>query len=111
MRHSRPHFEINAASSAGQATAALSELHYDAVVTDLEMPGGGGLSVLKLLAKQYPETARIVHSSQLETSDTAQLRELSHVVVAKPARDSELLSALDRSLQRAGSSRPAASSR
>jgi DNA-binding NarL/FixJ family response regulator len=98
LKNCRPDFKINGASSAAQALEALSELSYDAVITDLQMPGGGGRTVLEALVTHYPETARIIHSSQLESLDTAQVRELAHAVLAKPASEAELVEALEAAL-------------
>lgn len=105
LRQQRPHFQVNAASSANQAIEALSELSYDVVVTDLQMPGGGGQAVLNVLLERYPETARIVHSSQLEATDALQLRALADVILAKPARDTELLEAIERGLAQVAATR------
>ena len=101
LRKSRPHFQINTAGSASQALGALAELSYDVVITDLQMPGGSGKAVLEELLEHHPETARVVHSSQLEAADTDLVRSLAHVVLAKPASESELLAAVDLALQRA----------
>ncbi|HEY1533840.1 MAG TPA: response regulator [Polyangiaceae bacterium] len=113
LKNSRPDFKINGASGAAQALEALSELSYDAVITDLQMPGGGGQAVLEALAAHYPETARIVHSSQLESLDTAELRELAHAVLAKPASEAELVDAVEAALLRSSGRRsfPASSVR
>ena len=100
LRQCRPHFKINTAGSAFQALGALAELNYDVVITDLQMPGGGGRAVLEALAQDHPETARVVHSSQLESVDTDLVRSLAHVVLAKPTSESELLDAVDLALQR-----------
>jgi DNA-binding NtrC family response regulator len=105
LKNSRPDFKINGASSAAQALEALSELSYDAVITDLQMPGGGGQAVLEALAAHHPETARIVHSSQLESLDTAELRELAHAVLAKPASEAELVDTVETALLRSSSRR------
>ena len=70
LRAHRPEFHINTASGAGQAIEALAELGYDLVLTDWHMPGGGGRVVLDALVSRYPETARVVHSSQVESGDT-----------------------------------------
>jgi DNA-binding NtrC family response regulator len=105
LRRCRPNFQINTAASTAQALGALAELTYDAVITDLQMPGGGGQAVLEALAKHHPETARIVHSSQLESTDTDQIRTLSHAVLAKPASEQALLKAVDAGLQRVASQR------
>jgi DNA-binding NtrC family response regulator len=109
LRRCRPNFHINTAGSASQARAALAELSYDVVITDLQMPGGGGKAVLEELAAHHPETARIVHSSQLESADTAEVRGLCHVVLAKPTSESQLLAAVEHALQRANDRRSSSS--
>ena len=90
---------MNAAAGAGQALEALSEHAYDVVITDLQMPGGGGAAVLSALKALYPETARIVHSSQLESSDTFQVCQAAHVVLAKPASEAAIVAAIDLALR------------
>lgn len=102
LRRLRPEYQVNTAASASQALEALSELSYDVVITDLQMPGGGGNAVLAALTRLYPETGRVVHSSQLESSDTFH-RQAAHVVLAKPASESEILAGIDRAMQRAAS--------
>jgi DNA-binding NtrC family response regulator len=111
LKNCRPEFKINGAASAAQALEALSELSYDAVITDLQMPGGGGQVVLEALAMHYPETARIVHSSQLESLDTAEVRELAQAVLAKPTTESALLEALDAALRQTAGRRSAPAAR
>lgn len=83
---------------------ALRELGYDLVLTDWQMPGGGGRVVLDELVTRYPETARIVHSSQIEPGHSLQ-RYRAHVVLAKPATESEILTAIDDALRRVASAR------
>ncbi|HEY0466028.1 MAG TPA: response regulator, partial [Polyangiaceae bacterium] len=102
LRMYRPEFQVNTASGAAQAIEALSELGYDLVLTDWHMPGGGGRAVLDALVAHYPETARVVHSSQIEPGDTLQ-RCRAHVVLAKPATESEILIAVDSALRRVAS--------
>lgn len=92
----RPSAQINSAESAERAIRLLGELYYDVVITDLQMPGDSGMRVLEALAARHPETIRIVHSSQLESSDTPRIYELADVVVPKPASAELLLDALER---------------
>ncbi len=99
LRTRRPEFQINTASGAVQAIEALSEHGYDLVLTDWHMPGGGGCAVLEVLALAYPQTARVVHSSHAESGDTSRCQP-AHVVLAKPATESEILAAIDAALQR-----------
>lgn len=107
LRRHRPEYQVNTAAGAAQALDALSELSYDIVITDLQMPGGGGNAVLEALTRLYPETARVVHSSQLESSDTYH-RQAAHAVLAKPASESEIVAGVERALQRVASERPGA---
>jgi CheY-like chemotaxis protein len=106
LRRHRPEYQVNTAANAAQALEALSELSYDVVITDWQMPGGGD-AVLNELRRFYPETGRIVHSSQVESSDPGRCR-AAHVVLAKPARESEIVSGIELALQRAASERQCA---
>lgn len=102
LREFRPEFQINTASGAAQAIAALAEHSYDVVLTDWQMPGGGGRVVLDALVTRYPETARVVHSSQVEASDTLRGVRVD-VFLAKPATESETLAAIDGAVRRVAS--------
>jgi len=99
LRQNRPEFHVNTAANPLQAIEALAELGYDLVITDWHMPGGGGRVVLDALVARYSETARIVHSSQIEPGDTLP-RYRAHAVLAKPASDFEILAAIDTALRR-----------
>jgi CheY-like chemotaxis protein len=102
LRRHRPEYQVNTAAGAAQALEALSELSYDVVITDLHMPGGGGDAVLDALTRLYPETGRVVHSSQLETSDPPNCQ-TAHVVLAKPASESEIVAGVEFAMQRVAS--------
>ncbi|HYQ30536.1 MAG TPA: response regulator [Polyangiaceae bacterium] len=99
LRRHRPEFQVNTAAGAAHAIEALSERGYDLVLTDWHMPGGGGRALLDALVVHYPETARVVHSSRVESGDTVE-RRLAHIVIAKPASDFEILTAIDSALLR-----------
>ena len=110
LRHARPEYQVNTAAGALQAIEALSELSYDVVITDLQMPGGGGRAVLNDLVQRYPQTARVVHSSHVEAEDASHIRKLAHVVLAKPATEGEIIDAIEHALQRVASQKPPVSS-
>jgi DNA-binding NarL/FixJ family response regulator len=98
LRAHRPELHVNTASDAARAIEALDELGYDLVLTDWQIPGGGGRAVLDELVARHPETARVVHSSQVEAGDTFR-RYRAHVVIAKPATETEILAAIDSALR------------
>jgi len=99
LREARPSFQISIAEDAKHAIEALSAANYDVVVTDLQMPGGGGRAVLEALTMYYPETVRVVHSSLIEADDTAIVRSLADFVVPKSCSTAVLLEAIDRGLK------------
>jgi signal transduction histidine kinase len=52
-------YEVRATAAADEAVAALAEARYDLVITDLLMPGGGGMTVLAA-AVALPEAPRLL---------------------------------------------------
>jgi two-component system response regulator YesN len=91
----RPDLTIHVASSANEALDVLATSAFDAIITDLSMPGLSGLDWLERLQHDYPELPRLIHSSQVESFGEDEVRRLSHAAFAKPARASELLGALE----------------
>ncbi|QDV74563.1 response regulator [Botrimarina mediterranea] len=59
----RCEFDVTTACSAPHAEALLTgRNHYDIVVTDLAMPGIGGIEFLEQVAPQHPDTCFIILS-------------------------------------------------
>jgi len=57
--HKEP-YELLGATSAEKALEILSERQVDVIVTDEQMPGMLGSELLSLVAKDYPDTMRII---------------------------------------------------
>ncbi|MFQ5465153.1 MAG: sigma-54-dependent transcriptional regulator [Thermodesulfobacteriota bacterium] len=53
-------YEVRSAASAGTAPAAVKDYHFDLVITDLRMPGLGGLAFIKALKEMDPDTIAIM---------------------------------------------------
>ncbi len=49
-------YVVNSADSTESARILLKKEHYDAVVTDVKMPGEDGISLLTMIHQEYPET-------------------------------------------------------
>src|SRR5688572_29225444 len=56
----RSPYQVMRAESAGEALAVLSRHRVDVVVSDDHMPQGSGRELLKAVARDYPDTARIL---------------------------------------------------
>lgn len=86
------------AESGAEALCHLDQVPYDAVVTDLEMPGLDGLGLLQRVQNEHPEVVRLVHSSRIETQDPEQLRPLAQGALEKPAHPDRLVHLIESAL-------------
>ncbi len=60
--HLSEHYACDAAANFKEATALLARQPYSLVITDLIMPGLGGVELLREVVARYPETAVIIIS-------------------------------------------------
>lgn len=51
---------IGQAKDVGEAISSIEELKPDAVILDIQMPGGSGIEVLKQIKKEQPATVVII---------------------------------------------------
>lgn len=81
----------------GQAALDISEeTHFDAIVTDLRMPGIDGLKVVEALVEHHPETIRIILSGHSDEKMIMKLTGLAHQFLAKPCDSQVLIHTLTR---------------
>jgi putative two-component system response regulator len=94
-------FECQAASSAEQAVDLLERRLTPIVVTDLSMPGRGGLWLVREVQRRWPEVAVIVLTAGLDTDDAVGecLRAGAHQYFVKPIKLDEFRHALQATLK------------
>ncbi len=93
-------YEIDTASSGEEGLATAMTKDYDIVVTDLKMPGLGGLEILKALRRDRPRTTIIIFTgySSVETAREA-LKNGAFDYVPKPFTPEELRSVVANAFQ------------
>jgi DNA-binding NtrC family response regulator len=93
-------FTVTARTSAKAALEAVAPGTFDAVVTDLNMPGMDGLELCRAIASEDPDTPVIVITAfgSIETA-VAAIRGGAYDFVTKPLDVEALALALDRALQ------------
>jgi DNA-binding NarL/FixJ family response regulator len=89
-----PQFEIAVAQSGIEALYSLAQARFDAVITDLHMPGLSGTEWLTRLRREHPETLCVVHSSQIESFGEDEVRRLVHAAFGKPTSPQKLIDGL-----------------
>ncbi len=75
-----PEWRIATALNAEQALTLLEAEAFDVMVTDLEMPGMGGLALLEQVVPRFPGMVVVVHSSHSDQ----RAEELADYCLSKP---------------------------
>ncbi len=93
-------YEIDTAASGNRGLEMARAESYDVVVTDLKMPGLGGMEVLKALRKESPDVVVVIFTgyANVETAREA-LRNGAFDYVPKPFTPEELRSVVANALE------------
>ncbi|MBS1817507.1 MAG: sigma-54-dependent Fis family transcriptional regulator [Acidobacteria bacterium] len=93
-------YEVDEAESGEAALARLADFAYDAVVTDLRMPGVGGNAVLEAAVQRYPDIVVIVVTGYGTVKDAVDaIKRGATDFVSKPFQIDELTHALQVALE------------
>jgi two-component system response regulator AtoC len=92
-------YEVTWCASAAEATAALSEEAFDALVTDLNMRGSSGIELCIRAAERWPDVPVVVLTAfgSLETAVQA-IRAGAYDFISKPVEMDVLAIAVDRAI-------------
>ena len=102
--------ECHTADRAEQALAYLDVQSYDAVLTDISMPGLSGREILKRIQEKHPATPVIVISGASDKKDADELLESgSFAYFSKPFQLAEIEEAVNRAIARHQELTPAVS--
>jgi HD-like signal output (HDOD) protein/CheY-like chemotaxis protein len=85
----------------GSATAIeeVARGPFDAVISDMRMPGIDGAELLKRVRTMQPEALRIVLSGQMDESTAVRVAGTAHRFLAKPCDSDTLVAVLTRALE------------
>jgi len=94
-------FEACAAPTAEEALQIVEQRDFDAVLTDLQMPGMDGLALLGAVREGHPDLPVILMTSfgSIQTAVEA-MRHGAHDYVTKPFESESLLLTIERALER-----------
>ena len=88
-------FEVATAHSADEALAALTETPPDLVLSDIEMPGRDGISLMEDVARTLPGCPILVltgsYGALARVRDSATLNRQSVTIHTKPCQPTDLL--------------------
>lgn len=91
-----PRWRVTTARGARDALARMADTRFDAVVVDMWMPQMDGAQLLREVATQWPDTARLALSGRLDEDTAMQVAPVAHQFLAKPCAPGEFMGALSR---------------
>lgn len=94
LRPMRHQWDMAFAGSGPDALDLLAREPFDAIVTDMRMPGMDGAQLLKEVIKRYPRMIRIALSGQTSSETMFQVSGMIHQYLSKPCDAKILKSAL-----------------
>ena len=86
----RNEWEMTFVESAERALATLAREPYDAIVTDMKMPGRDGAQLLEEVKRHYPEMVRVVLSGEANRDAVFRSIGTTHQYLCKPCDPQEL---------------------
>ena len=96
LRPLRQEWDIATVTNAEEAFSLLAGGPFDAIVTDMRMPGMDGVDVLTRVTDEYPEMLRIVLSGQSDVESLVKSAGVAHQYLSKPCSLEDLKLALAR---------------
>ncbi len=93
-------YEISTAYSGEEGLKRIDENEYDVVITDLKMPGMGGMEVLATLRKNKPEITVIIFTGYATVENTREaLKAGAFDYIPKPFTNEELRTVVDNAVK------------
>ncbi len=94
----RPDWKITTAASGDEALKLLEVNAYEALVTDIDMPGMSGVELISYAAAIAPTTQRIAISGYFDCLTTYSMSNCPHMFLAKPVQISRLAKMIESAL-------------
>jgi HD-like signal output (HDOD) protein len=94
LHRMREEWEMEFVDNAAAALAQFEKKAYDAIISDMRMPGTDGADLLEEVKRRYPDTVRIILSGQSGRSAVFRSIAPAHQFLAKPCDPQELTSRL-----------------
>ena len=96
FRKHRRRWDMTFACGGEAAIEKMSESEFDVIVSDVRMPGVGGIDVLRFAMEKHPKAIRIALTGFADEESTIQLTALAQRYLTKPCAVNELDEAISR---------------
>ncbi len=86
--------EAERAAGLRAAVEHLERGHFDALITDLQMPDGSGLELLSVVVERWPSMGRVMLTGYASPAVETRLAELGARLIVKPSSPAEIGAAI-----------------
>ncbi len=91
-----PDWKIEIAKSGEYALNLMSQSFFDALVSDIHLPGMDGVELLGSISEQYPKTVRILHTKVTNSETVLKSTMTAHQFLAKPCCAEKIKNTIER---------------
>ena len=96
-----PAFDVTTAEDGTRALALITAQEFDVIVSDIRMPGADGMTVLREVKRQYPETEVILMTAYATVQDAVSaMKDGAYDYLQKPFDPDEAVLLLERAVER-----------
>jgi len=99
LRGLLPGWDLFFAFSAEEALGILERSEVDLIVSDMRMPGIGGVELLETISERYPQVIRFVLSGHIDQELAHKSTRVAHQFIAKPCDTHQLVRIIQHSFQ------------
>lgn len=96
LRQSRRDWDVHFAAGGHEALDMMASHELDAVVSDAQMPGMDGATLLERTKELHPTVARIMLSGEVKTETALRVAAAAHQFLAKPCPAEQLCAVIER---------------
>lgn len=94
MREQQENWELAFAESGMRALEMMQQEHFDAIITDMNMPGMDGIELLAEVKNRHPASVRLILSDHSNVEMVMRSVGTSHQILSKPCDPLKLKTAL-----------------
>lgn len=96
FRRQRDEWDMVFTLGGASAIVEMDKAPFDVIVSDMRMPGMGGVALLKHVQSQHPRMARLVLSGHADQNSILEVLPFAHQYLSKPCNVDELRGAIER---------------
>lgn len=98
LRSARPKWNLHFATSGADALALATDMNFDVIVSDIQMPGMDGITLLETLQETHPDAVRIILTGHADNASYLRTIGPAHQFLSKPCDNQTLIDSIENAL-------------